>query len=125
MAPNPNQPQGANILLEIDPRNALDTAMEAARIASPVISGPDGRTWAALPERIKLHDISDPNRLPSRVRQTVTVDDRASLLAGSLCADQPSSSSPAAIQKQAKMAAIPAMVAGQKPKTAPIKLNMT
>lgn len=81
MAPNPNQPQGTSILLEADPRSALDTAMEAARIASPVIDGPDGRTWAALPERIKLHDISDPYRLPSRVRQTVTVDDRASLSA--------------------------------------------
>lgn len=81
MAQNPNQPQGTNILLEIVPRNALDTAMEAARIASPVISGPDGRTHVALPERIKLHDISDPNRLPSRVRQAVTVDDRASLSA--------------------------------------------
>lgn len=81
MAPNTNQPQETNILLEADPRTALDTAIEAARIASPVISGPDGRTWAALPERIKMHDISDPNRLPSRVRQTVTVDDRASLSA--------------------------------------------
>lgn len=81
MAPNPNQPQGTSILLEADPRSALDAAMEAARIASPVISGPDGRTHVALPERIKLHDISDPYRLPSRVRQAVTVDDRASLSA--------------------------------------------
>lgn len=80
MAQNTN-PQGTLLAVDADPRSALDTAIEAARIASPVISGPDGRTWAALPDRIKLHDISDPNRLPSRVRQTVTVDDRASLSA--------------------------------------------
>src|SRR5690606_38909460 len=67
--------EGAN------PSGALDAAIEAARIASPVISGPDGRTHVALPERIKLHDITDPYRLPSRVRQNVTVDDRESLSA--------------------------------------------
>ncbi|GLK65662.1 DUF2303 family protein [Paracoccus kondratievae] len=67
--------EGAN------PSGALDAAIEAARIASPVISGPDGRTHVALPERIKLHDITDPYRLPSRVHQNVTVDDRASLSA--------------------------------------------
>lgn len=81
MASNPIQPQETNILLEADPRTALDAAIEAARIASPVIEGPDGRTWAALPERIKLHDISNPHRLPSRVKQVVTVDDRTSLSA--------------------------------------------
>ena len=70
MAQNTN-PQTILLTVDADPRSALDTAIEAARIASPVISGPDGRTWAALPDRIKLHDISDPNRLPSRVRQTV------------------------------------------------------
>ncbi|QFQ87338.1 DUF2303 family protein [Paracoccus kondratievae] len=64
-----------------NPSGALDAAIEAARIASPVISGPDGRTHVALPERIKLHDITDPYRLPSRVRQNVTVDDRVSLSA--------------------------------------------
>lgn len=81
MAQTTKAPEGASILLEADPRSALDTAIEAARIASPVISGPDGRTHVALPDRIKLHDISDPNRLPSRTRQAVTVDDRASLSA--------------------------------------------
>ncbi|WP_288951552.1 DUF2303 family protein [uncultured Paracoccus sp.] len=64
-----------------NPSGALDAAIEAARIASPVISGPDGRTHVALPERIKLHDITDPYRLPSRVRQNITVDDRVSLSA--------------------------------------------
>lgn len=81
MAQNAKQIEVANMLLEADPRSALDTAMEAARIASPIIEGPDGRTHVALPERIKLHDITDPNRLPSRVKQGVTVDDRASLSA--------------------------------------------
>lgn len=79
MAKNTDTPEVANLVFESDPRSALDAAMEAARIASPVISGPDGRTHVALPERIRLHDITDPNRLPSRVKQAVTVDDRASL----------------------------------------------
>lgn len=81
MAQTAKNPDPAAIMLEADPRTALDAAIEAARIASPVIDGPDGRTHVALPERIRLHDISDPNRLPSRVRQAVTVDDRASLSA--------------------------------------------
>lgn len=62
------------------PHSALDTAIDAARIASPVIDAPDGRTYAALPDHYKLHDITDPNRLPSRVKQIVTVDDRDSLI---------------------------------------------
>ena len=81
MAQKTDMPAGTSILLEADPRAALDTAIEAARLASPVIDGPDGRTHVALPARISLHDISDPNRLPSRVKQAVTVDDRASLAA--------------------------------------------
>lgn len=68
-------------VIQPDPRAALDTAIDAARLASPLVSGPDGRTHVALPERIKLTDISDPYRLPSRVKQHVTVDDRASLSA--------------------------------------------
>lgn len=69
------------LVIEAEPQKALDAAIEAARIASPVISGPDGRTHVALPDRIRLHDISDPTRLPSRVKQAITVDDRASLSA--------------------------------------------
>lgn len=81
MAQNTNPTQGASGLLEADPRAALDTAIEAARIANPVILGDDGRQHVVLPERMRLHDISDPNRLPSRVKQLVTVDDRVSLSA--------------------------------------------
>lgn len=81
MAKTTDTPEVANLVIESDPRSALDAAMEAARIASPVISGPDGRTHVALPDRIRLHDITDPNRLPSRVKQAVTVDDRVSLSA--------------------------------------------
>ncbi|WP_323009506.1 DUF2303 family protein [Paracoccus sp. (in: a-proteobacteria)] len=81
MAQNTNPTQGASGLLEVNPRTALDTAIEAARIADPVILGDDGRQHVVLPERMRLHDISDPNRLPSRACQAVTVDDRASLSA--------------------------------------------
>lgn len=81
MAQSPKLTDPSTLVFEADPRSALDAAIEGARIASPVIAGDDGRQHVLLPERMQLHDISDPNRLPSRVKQLVTVDDRASLCA--------------------------------------------
>lgn len=81
MANSSNKSDIQSITFEADPRGALDAAIEAARIASPIIKGPDGRTHVALPDRIRLHDITDKHRLPSRVGQSITVDDRASLSA--------------------------------------------
>lgn len=81
MANSSNKSDIQSITFEADPRGALDAAIEAARIASPIIEGPDGRTHIALPDRIRLHDITDKHHLPSRVGQSITVDDRASLSA--------------------------------------------
>jgi len=81
MAQNPTPTTSVELAVAPDPRNVLDTVIEAARIADPVIHGDDGRQFVALSERLQLHDISDPHRLPSRVKQLVTVDDRASLCA--------------------------------------------
>lgn len=79
--PQSTEQFGQVTALAADPRSALETVMEAARIASPTILGQDGREYAALPNSFTLRDISDPNRLPSRVQQALTLDDRASLSA--------------------------------------------
>lgn len=65
---------------EIDPRGALDAAIDGARLASPLIDRGD-RQFAFVPEGYQLKEISDPARLPDRVRQSVAVDDRASMVA--------------------------------------------
>lgn len=67
-------------MIELDPRGALDAAIDGARLASPLIDRGD-RQFAFVPEGYNLKDISDPARLPDRVRQDVAVDDRASLIA--------------------------------------------
>lgn len=61
----------------IEPRAALDAAIDAARLSQPLIDL-DERHFAFVPEGYKLQDVSDPLRLPDRVRQHVAVDDAAS-----------------------------------------------
>lgn len=68
------------VKLTHDPRAALDAAIDAARLAEPTIDFGD-RAFAFVPEGYKLQDISDPLRLPDRIRQHVTLDDRQSLTA--------------------------------------------
>lgn len=67
-------------MMEIDPRGVLDAAIDGARLASPLLDRGD-RQFAFVPDGYNLKDISDPARLPDRVRQDVSVDDRASLVA--------------------------------------------
>lgn len=62
------------------PGEALDAAIRAARLAAPVIDGPDGRKYAALPDDFRLHEIQDATRLPVYPAQVMQVDDRASLV---------------------------------------------
>lgn len=64
----------------LDPRAVLDTAIDGARLSNPVIAE-DDRRFAFVPQGYALKDISNPLRLPVRVRQVVTVDDRASMTA--------------------------------------------
>lgn len=61
------------------PKEALDTAIEAARVAKPIFKQEDGRLHALIPEGFNLAEISDPHRLPPMIAQSVKVDDRASL----------------------------------------------
>lgn len=61
---------------------ALDAAIKAAHIASPVVEGLNGARHVLVPDGFRLHDVSDPYALPPHIcRTSVTVDQRASLTA--------------------------------------------
>ncbi|OWU83829.1 hypothetical protein ATO6_15480 [Oceanicola sp. 22II-s10i] len=64
-----------------DPRGSLDAAIDAARLAQPVIKTDDGREFHFVPAGHQLIDHSDPFRMPPYIHQQVVVDDRASLVA--------------------------------------------
>lgn len=63
------------------PRAALDAGIDAARLANPQLFFSDGRNFVMLPEGYRLHETTDPDRLPSRIKQHVVVDDLDSLTA--------------------------------------------
>jgi uncharacterized protein YfdQ (DUF2303 family) len=63
------------------PGEALDAAIRAARMASPQFTGVDGRHYLALPKDFSLHELKDEARLDPIPRASITVDDRASLVA--------------------------------------------
>lgn len=63
------------------PGHALDTAIAAARIASPVITGPGGTLHAFVPEKFRLVELENDRYLSPWPKQRITVDDRASLSA--------------------------------------------
>lgn len=73
-------PAPAETQQDAAPRAALDAAIEAARLADPVIEGPHGRRHVLVPEGMKLAEAHDPYVLPPRIGQGVTVDDAASLI---------------------------------------------
>lgn len=62
------------------PREALDAAIEAARLASPVVEGPHGQRHIFVPDGFDLHHANDPHALPPHIVQAVTVDDAESLV---------------------------------------------
>lgn len=64
----------------IEARSALDAAIDGARLESPLIDLGE-RQFAFVPTGYGLQDVSDPLRLPSRIRQLVKVDDAVSLSA--------------------------------------------
>ncbi len=78
-APTPATPSGSPLAQY--PGASLDTAIEAARLASPAHTGPDGRQYLALPNDFYLHEMEDDTRLDPIPRKSVVVDDRASLTA--------------------------------------------
>lgn len=64
-----------------DPRAALDVALDAARLASPVVTGPDGRLYAALPKTHALTELDDRRELPPWPTEALVFDDQASQIA--------------------------------------------
>lgn len=63
------------------PGAALDTAIAAARLANPIVTGKDGALHAIVPEGFAVRALPDADRLPPRPATRITVDDRASLSA--------------------------------------------
>ena len=61
------------------PSDALETAIEAARIANPVIAGNDGAQHVFVPRGFDLKALPDAAAILPFARQVVTVDDRMSL----------------------------------------------
>lgn len=64
----------------VDPRAALDTAIDAARLASPEINLLDGRSFAFVPNGYSLNETTSPDRLRDHVRAATVMDDRTSLI---------------------------------------------
>lgn len=62
------------------PGAALDAAIRAARLASPIVEGENGRKHAFVPYGFQLQDISDPDRLSPFIKQKVQMDDADSLI---------------------------------------------
>ncbi len=75
------KPTSEQTVLGPDPRAVLDAAIDAARLASPMVEAPDGRVHLLVPQGYTAQDISDRFRLPPYAHAQVTVDDRASLSA--------------------------------------------
>lgn len=75
-------PPQASTQAEAHPESALDAAIKAARLASPVIDGPHGARHILVPEGFRLETAHDPHALPPHIVKTaVVVDQRASLSA--------------------------------------------
>jgi len=61
-------------------RNTFEVALEAARLANPIISCAEGRTFAYVPEGMRLQDITDPDRLPALAAARVGIDEKQSMI---------------------------------------------
>ncbi|WP_127104352.1 DUF2303 family protein [Pararhodobacter zhoushanensis] len=63
------------------PRETLETVLAGVALNNPHIELTDGREFIRLPGDHKLQDVSNPDRPAPFIKQLVTVDDRASLVA--------------------------------------------
>lgn len=82
MATRTTPQAGTSAQAEAHPESALDAAIKAARLASPVIEGPHGARHILVPEGFRLEAAHDPQALPPHIVKTkVVVDQRASLSA--------------------------------------------
>lgn len=80
MTREPDQPKEPHMTTDtVNPRQALDAAIDAARLSNPVIDHADGRRHALVPSGYSLQDVSDPHRLPPHIKAAATFNDRDSL----------------------------------------------
>jgi uncharacterized protein YfdQ (DUF2303 family) len=61
-------------------RNTFEVALEAARLANPLIRMADGRDFMFVPDGMKLQDVTDPDRLPRLASATVCIDEKQSMI---------------------------------------------
>lgn len=62
-------------------RHALDAGIAAVTLNDPLAIGADGREHLIVPNDFQVKDITDPLKLPTRIKQSITVDTRESLTA--------------------------------------------
>ncbi|MBW4982522.1 YfdQ family protein [Mameliella sp. CS4] len=79
MNPNPKGPDMTETA-QTDPRAALDVALNAARLADPVIEGEHGKRFTFGPTDFKLTEIPNPHALPPHIQAQPVVDDAQSLI---------------------------------------------
>lgn len=60
--------------------DALNAAIDAARIAEPKLDAGDGREFAFVPRDWELKDITSLERLPASIHQSITLDNANSLI---------------------------------------------
>lgn len=63
------------------PEHFLHAAIAAASLQSPLVELKHGRARLIVPEGFKALEVDSPFALPPRIRQGITVDERASLVA--------------------------------------------
>lgn len=64
----------------VHPRAALDAAIDAARLVTPLVEFDHGIRRLFVPEGYRLEAVDDPHALPPVAKATVEVDDRESLV---------------------------------------------
>lgn len=62
------------------PMHTLDAFMTSAVTTAPVHVLDDGRSFAMIPKGFKFENVTDPQRLPEFILQSVTIDDADSLI---------------------------------------------
>lgn len=80
---DPANPRNAATPDPLLPRAALDAAIDAARLADPLVELPQEgglpRQFLILPKGFEAKDVTDPDRMGAFIRETITFDDKASL----------------------------------------------
>ena len=63
-----------------NPRPLFDTVIDAARLASPMVDGPNDTKHVFVPEGYSLVELDDPHAVPPYIQQLIVVDDADSLI---------------------------------------------